>query len=252
MIDLFARPLGALLKLIYDFISTIGLDLKYLSAYAIAIIVSTIVLKFILLPLTLKQTRSMKKMQDLQPKIQELQKKYKNDQQTLQMKTMELYKEHNVNPFSGCFPILIQFPIIIGFFNVLRDPVRYMFGSEEIYQGINKTFFWIADLGELPGISIGQLLNPQILIASLPLLILPLLAGLTTYFQSKMMNTNSTNTQAQSTQSFMTYFFPIMIFWFSLNFPHGLTLYWVISNLFQIAQQYLTNRSLSRVKEESN
>ncbi|KPU26450.1 sporulation protein [Caloranaerobacter sp. TR13] len=234
MIDLFARPLGALVKVIYNFVYSIGFDAKLFSAYSIAIIIATIILRFILLPLTLKQMRSMKKMQELQPKIKELQNKYKNDQQTLNIKTMELYKEHNVNPFGGCFPILIQFPIIIGFFRVLQNPVNYIFGSEAVYESINKTFLWISNLN-----------NPDPWI-------LPLLAGITTYFTSKMTNTSGGNAQAEATQKTMTIMFPFMIFFFAKNFPAGLTLYWVVGNVFQIVQQYLMNRSTGNVKEESN
>lgn len=234
MIDLFARPLGALVKVIYNFVYSLGFDAKLFSAYSIAIIIATIILRFILLPLTLKQMRSMKKMQELQPKIKELQNKYKNDQQTLNIKTMELYKEHNVNPFGGCFPILIQFPIIIGFFRVLQNPVNYIFGSEAVYESINKTFLWVSNLN-----------NPDPWI-------LPLLAGITTYFTSKMTSTAEGNAQAEATQKTMTIIFPFMIFFFAKNFPAGLTLYWVVGNIFQIIQQYLINRSSGNVKEESN
>ncbi|RKD31374.1 YidC/Oxa1 family membrane protein insertase [Thermohalobacter berrensis] len=234
MIDLFARPLGALVELIYNFVKGIGFDAKLISAYAISIIISTIILKFILLPLTLKQTRSMKKMQELQPKIKELQKKYKNDQQTLNTKMMELYKENNVNPFGGCFPILIQFPIIIGFFNVLRQPVKYIFGSEAVYEAINKSFFWISNLKDPDQWA------------------LPVIAAVTTYLQSKLMNTSGGNPQAEATQRTMTLVFPVMIFVFSRSFPAGLALYWVVSNIFQIVQQLIINRSVAQVKEESN
>ncbi len=236
MTEIFARPLGALLKLVYDIVANIGMDYKVLSAYGIAIIITTIIFKFILLPLTLKQTKSMKNMQKIQPKVQELQKKYKNDKETLNKKTMELYKEYNVNPFGGCLPILIQFPIIIGFFKALRDPVMYVFKDPEVYQGIGKAFLWIKDL-ESPD-----------------LYVLPLLAGLTTYLTSKMMNPSSAaqDDKAQSTQKMMTYFMPIMIIWFSRSFPAGLALYWVIGNVFQIVQQYVMNKSADQVKEESN
>mgnify|MGYP006279223695 CR=1 FL=1 len=233
MIDIFARPLGALLKFLYNIIIGIGLDFKLISGYAIAIIIATIILKFILLPLTLKQTKSMKNMQKIQPKLQELQKKYKDDKETLNMKTMELYKEHKVNPFGGCLPIIIQFPIIIGFFNVLRNPVKFVFENQEAYDVLNKSFLWINNLKDPDK------------------WILPVLAAITTYLQSKMMSTSSSgDDKAQSTQKTMTMIMPIMILFFARNFPAGLALYWVVSNSFQIVQQYFINRSAGELKEE--
>ena len=93
-----------------------------------SIVVFTILVKLILLPLTLKQTKSMKQMQELNPKLKALQKKYGNDKQKLNEKTMELYRQHNVNPFAGgCLPLLLQLPILFALFQVLRLPDRYVF-----------------------------------------------------------------------------------------------------------------------------
>lgn len=236
MIDMFARPLGALLKMIYNMVVGAGMDFESLSAYAIAIFIATIIVRLIILPLTLKQTKSMQNMQKIQPKLKELQEKYKNDKEKLNAKTMELYKEHKVNPFGGCLPLIIQFPIIIGFFNVLRQPVNYVFKDPNVYESVNRSFFWIKNLE-----------NPD-------LWILPILAGITTYFSSKMMNNQSAgqSEKAQSTQRMMTIMMPLMILWFSRNFPAGLALYWVVGNVFQIVQQYFVNRSKGQVKEESN
>jgi len=238
MIDIFARPLGALLKFIFDFVSGTGFDTELVSAYAIAIIFTTIIFKLILLPLGLKQAKGMKQMQDIQPKINDLKTKYKNDPQTLNQKTMELYKEHNANPFSSCLPLIIQMPIIIAFFSVLRDPVKYVFHSEAAYEAISKSFLWIPNLKDADPLLWG----------------LPLLAGLTTFLQSKLMSpaTGGADSSAQATQKTMNYIFPVMIFWMSRSFPAGLALYWVVGNIFQIVQQYLTNRSIGKVKEESN
>ncbi|MBS4539310.1 membrane protein insertase YidC [Clostridium sp. D2Q-11] len=231
--DIFARPLGFLVEYIYKVVSGANLDFRSFSAYAISIIIATIIVKFILLPLTLKQTKSMKNMQSIQPKLQELQKKYKNDKETLNVKTMELYKEHKVNPFGGCLPLLIQFPIIIGFFNVLRNPIKYVFENEAAYEAINKSFLWIDNLKD-----------PD-------LWILPIIAGLTTYFQSKMMApSGGGDEKAQSTQKTMTTIMPIMILFFARSVPAGLALYWVVSNTFQIVQQFIINRDAGALKEE--
>ncbi|ABR50865.1 60 kDa inner membrane insertion protein [Alkaliphilus metalliredigens QYMF] len=217
----FAQPLGALLKLIFDLIGN----------YGVSIIVFTILVKLLLLPLTLKQTRSMRQMQEVQPEIKKLQEKYKNDKEQLNAKTMEIYAKYNVSPFGGCLPLLVQFPILIGLFTALRDPATYVFGSAEIYASINTSFLWLSNLSDA---------DPWVL---------PLLAGITTFLSSKTM---STGKQADQTQKMMTYGMPLMIFWWGRSFPAGLTLYWVVSNLFQFVQQLLMNRSQDKLKEGSN
>ncbi len=253
MIDIFARPLGALLKFVFDMIVGAGLDLPKLSAYSLAIIITTIIFKFLLLPLTFKQMKSMKNMQEIQPKIQELQKKYKNDPQTLNQKTMELYKEHKVNPFGGCFPLLIQFPIIIAFFRVMQFPVPYVFKEQAIYDGLNRSFLWIKDIGLAPGAMIDGVMN-GVSLAGYNIPILAIIAAITTYFSSKLMTAAQPvqEGQAQSTQATMNIMMPIFILWIGSKYAAGLTLYWTVSNLFQLVQQYFTNRSIGKIKEELN
>ncbi|SCG84569.1 preprotein translocase subunit YidC [Proteiniborus sp. DW1] len=248
MIDIFAWPLGKLLKFVFDMMISIGLDLPKLSAYSLAIIITTIIFKLLLLPLTLKQTKSMKNMQEIQPKIQELNKKYKNDPQTLNQKTMELYKEHNVNPLGGCFPLLIQFPIIIAYFRVMQSPVPYVFSDIATYEGIARSFLWIKDLAQ-PDVIYSLKLG----LFNINISILAILAALTTYLQSKMMTAAqpvAADSQAQSTQTTMTIIMPFFILWIGSKYAAGLTLYWTVSNLFQIVQQYFTNRSVGKIKEE--
>ena len=227
---------GGLLKLVFDLVSNIGAEPKHLSYYGIAIIITTIVFKFILLPISLHQSKSTKKMNELQPKIKEVQNKYKNDPQTQQAKIMEVYKENKYNPASGCLILLIQFPIIIAFFNVLRDPITYVFKDPNIYAAISKNFLWIPNLEQPDPYLWG----------------LPLLAGLTTYLQSKLMTGNiQADPQAASTQKTMNILLPFMIFWAARSFAAGLALYWVIGNIFQIIQLFISNRSLGNIKEET-
>src|SRR5699024_9813531 len=114
--------------------------------YGLSILAFTVVVKVILLPLALKQTNSMNRMQEIQPKLKALQEKYKNDKEKLNQKMMELYKEHNYNPAGGCLPLLVQFPILIGLFRVLQDPQRYVF-PEGTYEGIVQNFLWLPNLG---------------------------------------------------------------------------------------------------------
>ena len=255
MLDFIARPMGVMVKFIYDMLEF--LDNPVISAYALAIIVAGVLLKLVLLPLTKKQTDSMKEMQRIQPEISKLQKKYKNDKETLNRKTMELYNEHNVNPMGGCLPLLIQFPILIGFFYVLRDPVKYAFKSQAAYDAMNKSFLWIKDLGYAAnhvfedGVVNGLGMGFEIPYVGAAIPILALIAGLTTYYQSKMMQAGQSggNEKANSTQNMMTKFMPVMIFFFALSFPAGLTLYWTVSNLFQIVQQYIALNKSMQIKE---
>lgn len=208
---LLAGPFGALLKFIFDIVGNYGLS----------IIIFAIVVKLFLVPLTIKQTKSMEQMSELQPKIKEIQEKYKNDKEKINIKTMELYKEHKINPFGGCLPMLIQLPVIFGMFTALRNPGMYVFGSEEIYRSIDTSFLWLSNLSD-----------PD-------LWILPITAGITTYFSSLTMATGKSD---NPTQKMMLYMMPVMIIWWGRSFPAGLTLYWVISNLFQAVQQVLINK----------
>ncbi|SHH30565.1 YidC/Oxa1 family membrane protein insertase [Tepidibacter thalassicus] len=216
---MFANSLGALLKIVYNIIGN----------YGWSIVVFTVLVKLALLPLTLSQTKSMKAMQEIQPKIKEIQEKYKNDQQKMNEKIMQLYKENKVNPMAGCLPLLIQMPIIFGLYRALRNPAEYVFGSEAAYKAIDTSFLWLSNLSDPEKI------------------VLPLLAGVTTYISSAMMI--SKESRKDSSQLVMLYLLPIMIFWWGRSFPAGLTLYWVVTNVFQIVQQQFIIKP-AKLKEE--
>lgn len=228
--------LGALLRFVYDMISTTGIETEYFSYYAMAIIITTIIFKLMLLPVNLSQAKSSKKMAEIQPLMKEIQVKYKNDPQTQQRKMQELYKEHDYKPTGGCLILLLQMPIIFAFFAVFREPAKYAFTEPGLYEAINKSFFWITNLDNPDPFMLG----------------LPLLAALTTYLQSIIMAKSQGNgdPQAQAMQKNMMYFLPIMIFFSARSFAGGLALYWVIGNIFTIIQTLISNRSLGKVKEE--
>lgn len=217
-----AKPLGMLLNFLYGLIGN----------YGITIIVFTIIVKLILLPLTIQQLKSTKQMSELQPKLKELQEKYKNDKEKLNAKTVELYQQYKVNPVGGCLPLLIQMPIIFGLFAVLREPIKHI-SDPNFVQAVNEAFLWIPNLSQ-----------PD-------LIILPVLAGITTYFS---MNSASTGAAQNQTMKTMNMVFPVMILWWGRSFPAGLTLYWVVSNIFQMVQQYLLPKAgtVGTPKEESN
>ncbi|MEH7109188.1 YidC family membrane integrase SpoIIIJ [Bacillus sp. JJ1764] len=181
-------------------------------SYGWSIIVVTIIIRLVILPLMIKQTKSSKAMQALQPEMLKLKEKYSSKdqktQQTLQQETMALYQKHGVNPMAGCFPLLIQMPILIGFYHAISR-------TEALKNGM---FLWF-DLGEKD-----------------PFYILPIVAGITTFIQQKMMMAGTENQNPQ--MAMMVWTMPIMIVIFALNFPAALSLYWVVGNIFMIVQTY--------------
>lgn len=182
--------------------------------YGLAIILLTVVIKMALYPLTVKQVKSMKGLQDLQPKIKELQEKYKGNPEKLNKEMALFYKQAGVNPLAGCLPLLVQMPILIAIFFAIRD-----------YHYVNEpSFFWLANLSQA---------NP-----SDPYYIIPLLAAVTTYIQSKQTMTDTSNPQSKIMLNIM----PLFIGYITITFPAGLGLYWVTSNIIQIAQQWFMYR----------
>lgn len=177
--------------------------------YGIAIIFVTILLRILILPLMIKQTRSAKAMQAIQPEMQKLKEKYsakdQKTQQKLQQEMMKMFQEKGVNPLAGCLPLFIQMPILLGFYHAIMR-------TGEI---AGHTFLWF-DLG-----------NPD------PYFILPVVAGITTFIQQKMMMVTD-NPQMKA----LLYIMPIMIVAFAIYFPSALALYWVIGNMFMIIQTY--------------
>lgn len=174
-----------------------------LDKYGWSIIIVTIIIRLLTLPLMLKQLRSSRIMQALQPEMQKIREKYNQDPQKMQMETMKLFQKHNVNPFAGCLPIFVQMPILIAFYHAI-------YRHEHIP---GHTFL---------GIELGQAFWG-----------LAILAGITTYLQQQMMGTQN-NPQMQ----ILMVILPIMITVFAFYFPAALSLYWVVGNLFTIAQTY--------------
>ena len=311
------RPMGWLLQILYSFIQNYGL----------ALIVFTVLIKLLILPLNIKSQKAMYKQQKLQPLMQEIQKKYAHDKEKQSQELMKLYKENGASPTAGCLPMLIQFPLIIGLYQVLRMPLSFMLGVDfNTPENINKVIdlqrlvsenatlaatakdgfltgtmenlanlFQIemssfasslANLGqsqfadwkinfdflgldlsrypsEFPLFSFlfgGQLDEAQFW-ATLPLLLIPALAGITSWILAKMTQNKQKNTQQTSTSTTaedttaqmnksMTLMMPLMSLFFSYTLPAGIGLYWIVSNVFQLVQQHVTNVILKRKEDE--
>jgi YidC/Oxa1 family membrane protein insertase len=183
----------------------------------LGIIAFTIIIKTILLPLTVKSIRSSKNMQELAPKIKELQKKYGSDRQRVSQETMALYQAHGVNPLSGCLPMLIQIPI---FFGVYRAIVNLSNSGTGHW---TDPFLWLSDLSEAD-----------------PYKILPILAGLFQFVQTRMMrpaNQKITDPQQQIMNTMLN-FMPLMVILFGWNFASGAVLYWATQSVYSVVQQW--------------
>ena len=211
----------------YPVVWALNLFHGWLPNYGIAIILLTILVRVLFWPLTHKSTVGMKKMQEIQPLMKEIQAKYKDNPQRLQQETWALYKEKKVNPMSSCLPMLIQIPVFIALFNVLRSAVELRYAQ----------FLWIADLSE-----------PEALFASwFPfggLNILPILMAATMALQSAL--TPSTGDKNQ--QKMMMVFMPIMMLVMFYSFPSALSLYWTLSQVFSIVQMWLIRRKTAEKK----
>ena len=211
--------------LCYPLVWVLNLFNGWIPNFGVAIILLTILVRLIFWPLTRKSTEGMKKMQEIQPLMKEIQAKYKDNPQRLQQETWALYKEKKVNPMSSCLPMLIQIPVFIALFNVLRSAVELRYAP----------FLWIADLSE-----------PEGLFASwFPfggLNILPILMAVSTALQSYF--TPSTGDKKQ--QQMMMVMMPAMMLIMFYSFPSALSLYWFLSNIFSIVQMWFIRRQTAQ------
>ena len=201
-------PIESLLRFVLESLFAITSAAGFAS-YGWAIILLTIIVKMALYPLTVKQVKSMKAMQELSPKMKKIQEKYKDNPQVMQQKIGALYKDAGVNPLAGCLPLLIQMPILMGMYYSLYN---FSYPTPE-----SAYFLWMTSMS-----------NPD------PLYILPVLSAMTTFLQQKMTTTDSNNPQMKM----MMFIMPLFIGWISINFPSGLVLYWVTMNVVQIIQQW--------------
>ena len=229
--------------------------------YGVAIILLTIFIRLILYPLMQKQMVSMREMQKIQPLMKGVQEKYKNDKERLNKELMALYKEHKVNPMSGCLPLLIQMPILILLFQALRV-FEYL---DPITNNIAGGFLWIAKYYNV--IEDGETIAKAGLALSERLItlpgngifglqyvgILPFLVAGSMYIQQKMTSTDGTTGKdggsTQQTQKMMTIMMPLLIGFMSFSLPSGLTLYWFTSTLLGIGQQYLINKKMPTINK---
>lgn len=223
------EPMVNLLVLLYSLL---------FNNFALAIVGLTILIRLITYPLMRQQLHSLKAMQELSPKLQALQKKYEKDREKLTQETMKLYKEHGVNPAGGCLPMLIQMPVWIGLYQSIyqvlgETPEQLIALSQHIYHSV--PFLYEIARRTIP-------LNSQFLWLNLarpdPYYILPILVVATFWLQQKMSTVPSADPQQASMSRTMNIMMPIMFGFFTLQVSSGLAIYWVISGVLGIIQQY--------------
>lgn len=208
-------PIGKLLLRILNAIH----DYLWPHNYGVAIMLLTIIIRVVFWPITHKSTESMKRMQAIQPLLAQVREKYKDNPQRMQQEMMALYKEHKVNPLAGCLPMLIQIPVFIALFVVLRSAIELRFSP----------FLWIEDLSQ-----------PENLFADvlpIPLNILPILMAVTMAWQQKL-----TPSGGDPHQQKMMMFMPVMFLFMFYNIASGLVLYWTTNQCLMIAQQLWMHR----------
>ncbi len=184
---------------------------RYVGNYGIAIIIITVILKALFFPLTHKSYKSMKGMQKIQPEMNKIREKYKNDRDAMNKAVMELYREHKVNPLGGCLPMVVQIPVFFALYKAL------MFSIELRHAPF---FFWITDLSDKD-----------------PYYVTPVIMGITMFVQQKM-----TPSQMDPVQQKMMLALPVVFTFMFLSFPSGLVLYWLVNNVLTIGQQMYINK----------
>ncbi|MBX4200705.1 YidC/Oxa1 family membrane protein insertase [Candidatus Parcubacteria bacterium] len=215
-------PLFNSLVLIYDYLSW--------HDFGIAIIILTVVIRLILYPVSVKALKSQRALSSLQPQLQELQKKHKDDKEKQAKETMELYRREKINPFSGLLLALIQLPILIVLYRVFWNGLK----PEELSQ----LYSFVANPGHINTMFLG------ILDLSKPNLIFAIIAGAIQFVQTKMLMPTTApgqpkgNDMAAMMQKQMVYFFPFITVVILLRLPSALGLYWIATGIFSIGQQY--------------
>jgi YidC/Oxa1 family membrane protein insertase len=221
-------PLFNSLVLIYNYLP--GHD------FGVAIIVLTIIIKVILYPVSVKALTSQRSLQKLQPLLQDIQKKHKDDKEKQAQATLELYRTEKINPFSGLFLALVQFPILIALYRVFWDGLKP--------ESLNNLYSFVANPGQINA-SFLHLVD-----LSAPNLPFAILAGILQFFQTKMLMPNITKNKtgkpdiAAMMQKQMVYFFPLITVVILMKLPSALGLYWIVSGIFSIAQQYIILKKL--------
>lgn len=252
------HPIVNILVAVYQLLLSVGVPYTF----GFSIILMTIVIRLLIYPLTASQLRASSKMQKMTPHLSSLKEKHKGDAKALQQATMELYKEHGINPASGCLLALVQLPILLGLYNVFQNLINLK--PQEVVSYINNIVYLDVLKIQKPwdmnffGLPLEQ--SPEKLLGmfGVAILLIPLLTAVLQFFQSKMLFAKSKDSAAEvakkaakkpkemdfasAMQTQTLYFIPLMLGWVSWKFALGLSLYWNTFTIFGMIQQYLIQR----------
>ena len=244
MLDALATPVGIVLRTIHSLLSQFLLAGSG-PAWALSIVLLTVTVRLLLFPLFVKQIKSQRRMQQIAPKIKELQQRHKGDRETMNTEMMKLYKEHNANPISGCLPLLLQLPVFFALFTVVRE---FKPGAEPAY-GLTAQMLEEGGRAKVFGAPIAAAFNsPVELLTSLDgnavtvrivAAVMVLLMGTSTFITQKQMmaRAGTGDPQQQQIQKLLLYFLPLSLAVSGFFFPVGVLLYWLTTNVWSMAQQ---------------
>ena len=246
MFDVLATPVGALLALIHTGISGLpGIDSASGLAWGLSIVFLTVTVRLLLFPLFVKQIKSQRRMQELSPKVKELQKLHKGDRETLNVEMMKLYKENNANPISGCLPLLLQLPVFFALFTVIRNfktDAEAMFGltAQQLREGAAAQVFGapISAAFNSPSALIDELGANHTVVRVVAFLMVIGMGASTFWTQRQMMQrTGTTDPQQLMVQKLLLYVLPLSFAVSGVFFPIGVLLYWLTTNVWSMGQQ---------------
>jgi YidC/Oxa1 family membrane protein insertase len=246
LIALIATPVATVLKGIHTLLSTF-LAPSSGPAWGLSIVLLTVCVRLVLFPLFVKQIKSQRRMQELAPKIKELQARHKGDRETLNTELMKLYKDNNANPISGCLPLILQLPVFFALFSVIREfkpgaHAKYGLSADDLHEGGRASIFGapISAAFNSSTTLVHQLGGSLGTVRVIALVMIVLMGGTTFWTQRQMMARAgaAVDKQQQQIQKFMLYVLPLSFAVFGINFPIGVLLYWLTTNVWSMGQQH--------------
>lgn len=250
--NVLAQPVAFVLKGIHTGLTSLGLPAASGWAWGLSIVFLTITVRILLFPLFVKQIKSQRRMQELSPKIKELQGKHKGDRETLNTELMKLYKDHGTNPISGCLPLILQLPIFFALFRVMNEfrpkgvnhdefHGAYGLSSELIRQGAHAKIFGAPISAAFNSkASLLHTLSGDATTVKIVAVIMIVTMGATTFLTQKQMMARTgpaTDSQQAQVQKIMLYVLPFSFAIFGFSFPVGVLLYWLTTNIWSMGQQ---------------
>ncbi|MCW2679833.1 MAG: oxaA [Frankiales bacterium] len=244
MFDILATPVGQLLALIHRGLSTFLIPSSG-PAWALSIVLLTVTVRLLLFPLFVKQIKSQRRMQELAPKIKELQKQHKGDRETLNVEMMKLYKENNANPISGCLPLLLQLPVFFALFTVIRNfktdaDAQFGLTAQQLREGAVAKVFGapISAAFNSPG-SVLDDLGAEALTVRIVAFLMVIGMGASTFWTQRqlMARAGTTDPQQVMVQKLLLYVLPLSFAVSGVFFPIGVLLYWLTTNVWSMGQQ---------------